>query len=189
MTQQAIVVAIDFSDITPYVMERTRQEALLRPDATVHLVHVLPAPVIAPAAGLVPNLATEMNETIERTRKELQKIGEATGLKGRLVGHVRIGSPVEELIGVAHDASADLIVVGASAKGLIERALLGSTANGLLRRAPCSVLIARPMLHDPEIEPPRPDQNDDVHKRHHPQGHTYSELPDGVDTGATSFRF
>jgi len=188
MTAQAIVVAIDFSDITPYVMERTKQEAALRPGATVHLVHVLPAPVIAPAAGLVPNLAAEMNEVIERTRKELQRVGEETGLKGRLIGHVRIGAPVDELAAVARDATADLIIVGASAKGLIERALLGSTAYGLLRRAPCSVLVARPPKHEPEIEPPRADQNDDIHKRHHPQAHTYSEMPDG-DAGSMTFRF
>lgn len=185
----AIVVAIDFSDITSCVMERTKQEALLRPDATVHLVHVLPAPVIAPAAGLVPNLASEMNETIERTRNELRKIGEGSGLEGRLVGHVRIGSPVDELVGVARDCAADLVIVGASAKGLIERALLGSTAYGLLRRAPCSVLVARPTVHEPEVEPRRPDQDDDVHKHHHPHAHTYSEMPEGFGQGSMMFRF
>jgi hypothetical protein len=51
------------------------------------------------------------------------------------------------------------------------------------------VLIVRPKAEQPHIEPPRPGQDPDLHKRHHPRGHTYSEGPASFGRGSMTFRF
>lgn len=56
---------------------------------------------------------------------------------------VETGNPWREIVRVAEETRADLIVVGAHASGGFGRLFLGSTANQVLRHAPCPVLIAR----------------------------------------------
>jgi nucleotide-binding universal stress UspA family protein len=59
---------------------------------------------------------------------------------------VEVGSAWRQIVRVAEDTQADLIVVGAHATGGFGRLFLGSTANQVLRHAPCPVLIAREAL-------------------------------------------
>jgi len=107
-----------------------------------------------------------------------------------IIGHVRIGGLVDEIVGLAEETGAELIVIGTGHHSHAMRMLLGSTTSALLRRAPCSVLFARPPAV-PEIEPPRPDQDADIHKRHHPRAHTYREHESAsahFGDGSMSFR-
>lgn len=60
---------------------------------------------------------------------------------------LRSGSPASEIIKVAEDLPADLIVVAAGARGLTSTILLGSTAQKLQHSAPCSVLVGRRAPH------------------------------------------
>ncbi|MDT9592787.1 universal stress protein [Nocardioides zeae] len=57
---------------------------------------------------------------------------------------VRSGSPANEIIKVAEQTSAGLVVVAAGGRGLSERVLLGSTAQRVQQYAPCPVLVVRP---------------------------------------------
>jgi nucleotide-binding universal stress UspA family protein len=52
-----------------------------------------------------------------------------------------IGSPVEEILEVAEQQHADLIVVGTGEPGFLERLLGGSVSQGIARRAHCDVLV------------------------------------------------
>jgi nucleotide-binding universal stress UspA family protein len=188
-----IVAAVDFSDVTQTVLDLAAREVKLRPGAELHLLHVIPPPVVAPAGALMPNLASDMTGALDRARQELQRVGRAAGLQGLdCVGHVRVGDAADEIKSLADELDAELIVVGASNKGLALRALLGSTSRALLNKSPCSVLIARPPPAPP-IEPRRADQDDDIHKRHHPRAHTYhhEESPAAhiAAPGSTTFRF
>ena len=54
----------------------------------------------------------------------------------------RIGDPADELIGLAGERSADLLVVG-NGKSALERLLLGSVSTKLVHHAPCDVLVVR----------------------------------------------
>ena len=69
------------------------------------------------------------------------------GLHARPFCHVtervETGSAWREIVRVAHETAADLIVVGAQATGGLGRLFLGSTASQVLRHAACPVLIAR----------------------------------------------
>jgi nucleotide-binding universal stress UspA family protein len=53
------------------------------------------------------------------------------------------GGASEQLARLAHDKAADLVVVGAVGRGLLERLLLGSTTEALVRAAQAPVWVAR----------------------------------------------
>jgi len=56
---------------------------------------------------------------------------------------VTVGSPHREIIRVAEERNADLVVLGAYSQGAIEHLLFGSTANHVVRQARCPVLTIR----------------------------------------------
>lgn len=53
------------------------------------------------------------------------------------------GNEVEQIVLVATEIGATLIVMGKSARTLDGEAMLGSTARGVIDRAPCSILVGR----------------------------------------------
>jgi nucleotide-binding universal stress UspA family protein len=57
--------------------------------------------------------------------------------------HAREGDPAEVIIDVAHEESADLIVVGARGLSGLQRFLLGSVSSKLSHHAPTSVMVVR----------------------------------------------
>jgi nucleotide-binding universal stress UspA family protein len=56
---------------------------------------------------------------------------------------LRSGVPHQEIVALARDERADLIVIGTHGRGGINRALLGSVADRVVRLAPCPVLTVR----------------------------------------------
>ncbi len=58
---------------------------------------------------------------------------------------IRSGSPAQEIVRAAEDATADLISMAAGSRGLTSTILLGSTASRVQHSAPCPVLICRPV--------------------------------------------
>jgi nucleotide-binding universal stress UspA family protein len=54
-----------------------------------------------------------------------------------------VGNPAVELVRIADEHSAGLIVVGSQGLSGIERFLLGSVSERVLRHAHCSVLIVK----------------------------------------------
>lgn len=83
---------------------------------------------------------------VESVREGLAQQARRTGLDslagfkpGQLVQ--KIGSPPREIVDLARQVKADLIVVGAEESGALHRILLGSTAAGVIRKAPCPVLV------------------------------------------------
>lgn len=65
----------------------------------------------------------------------------AAGIEARAA--VRVGVPHREIVDVATDERADLVVMGTHGRGGINRALLGSVADRVIRLAPCPVLTVR----------------------------------------------
>lgn len=55
----------------------------------------------------------------------------------------RLGSPAEEIIEIADEWDADLIVVGSHGRSALERLILGSVSQRVVTEAPCSVRVAR----------------------------------------------
>jgi nucleotide-binding universal stress UspA family protein len=92
---------------------------------------------------------------VEMTNREAQKKAsqEAEALADSLrsekggfridVEPVVVGNPAVELVRIADEHSAGLIVVGSHGLSGIERFLLGSVSERVLRHAHCSVLIVK----------------------------------------------
>ena len=56
---------------------------------------------------------------------------------------VRNGNPVDEILNVAEETDADLLVLGSHGTGMAKRFLLGSVSDRVLEYASCSVLIVK----------------------------------------------
>ena len=62
-----------------------------------------------------------------------------------IVTAVRRGQPSNEILAYAKEHEIDLICMGASGTGFSLDKLFGSTVDRVLRRAPCPVLVSRPL--------------------------------------------
>ena len=110
---------------------------------------------------------------IDDGRKFVDSVAKVAAEKfeGRLVAHLTVGEPGREILQLANDLEADMIVVGTHAKKAIERMLVGSVSVSVVKKAHCPVVVARPKDYAageernetreiaekvPEIEPPCP---------------------------------
>jgi nucleotide-binding universal stress UspA family protein len=66
----------------------------------------------------------------------------AEGVTAR--GVVRVGAPWSEIVNLAREEHADMIVMGTQGRTGLDRLLLGSVAERVIRQAPCPVLTVRP---------------------------------------------
>jgi nucleotide-binding universal stress UspA family protein len=112
-----------------------------RANAALSVLHVVePFPSYKYKLFLSNRLPVE--EIAAKLRPRLQALVEGPEFSGVTVEtDVRIGKPFVELIEVAREWPADLVVVGISPPG--EERFLGSTAERILRKTPASVLIAK----------------------------------------------
>jgi nucleotide-binding universal stress UspA family protein len=95
------------------------------------------APLVAPAID--PELEAERwQEIADEARRRL---GER-GLTAEIVSPV--GDAANEIVDVAEERDADLIVVGTHEPGFLDRLLARSVSQGVARRAHCDVLIVHP---------------------------------------------
>ena len=54
------------------------------------------------------------------------------------------GGVAEQILSVASDIGADLLIMGVHGRNAFDLAIFGSTTNDVVRQAPCPVLTARP---------------------------------------------
>jgi len=120
-----IVVPTDFSTCAEEAWALAQRVAQTCGSELV-LVHVLEAP---------PD--TEIGKTLEQWAAKARQ----RGLKARTV--VRTGTPHQEIVALATDERADLVVIGTHGRSGLNRALLGSVADRVVRLAPCPVLTVR----------------------------------------------
>ncbi len=66
------------------------------------------------------------------------------GIRFRLVDYVRGNSPAEDLMQVASEEDATLLVIGMRRRSAFGTLVLGSNAHDILLEAPCPVLAVRP---------------------------------------------
>lgn len=115
------------------------QDLARRLGASLHAVFAF-EPVNEHVERAVPGLIDAHDR---QAREEFEKFAASNGL-GWATAHVRRGTPAEEVLRVAHQVGADLIVVGRYGKGGLKVGRLGSVADRILRYAPVSVLVVTP---------------------------------------------
>ncbi len=208
---RAIVVGYDFSAPSDAALDRGLELALSQPGTQLHVLGVLDAAHGAdhwradgdsPLAGNAPDYdaARETHDEIKavvNARLEAHHSPEV-----QVLVHARLGHPVEEILALAEETGAEMIVVGTHGRSRIRRWLLGSVAERLVRHAECSVLIARDHSYPQDTseqftpEPPCPDcarerkaSNGRVwwckqHSGHHLQPHIYGVPHEDATVGS-----
>lgn len=116
----------------------------LEADATLHICHV----AITKDADFRRHL-DEVAKVIEKAHGQVQellakKLGTAENpLCSRVEVHIVAGEAAEQIIQLAVDVEADLIVLGTRERKGLARLFLGSVSTEVFRAAPCSALVAR----------------------------------------------
>ncbi len=147
----SIVVGLAFTDSDGPAFDQATRIAQRVPRSALHLVHVFHADLSEERSrDLIGHLRLYVNE----------KAAAAKGLRGMTVGiHLRAGQVVREIVQLAAEVQADLIVVGSQKGPHLKQWIMGSTAEKLVAGGPCSVLVAsprptQPEKHEPAIEAP-----------------------------------
>jgi nucleotide-binding universal stress UspA family protein len=104
-------------------------------------------------AGLTECKSALWGEAMERLRAVVPA---AAREDGAVVETVVLGTPWREILRVAGEEGADLLVLGAQGRGGLERVLFGSTAGHVVRQASCPVFLVRPRERDQAV-PTAPD--------------------------------
>lgn len=133
-----ILVATDNSEQNRPVLDRAR--ALLHEsDASLSLLQVLEHVPATVSSDIVPPEGMDKGVWVEfLARTRLSQLAEDNQLPNAEVVVVS-GSPKEEIVRVARDQKADLIVIGTRERHGLSR-LRPSTTDSVVHHAPCDVL-------------------------------------------------
>jgi len=138
-----IVCPVDFSDASAAAVEYALDLAA-DTKAEVRFVHVYQIPVYALPDGAVvggPELAARLGQQLQTELDALRKKYEGRGPK--LDTHLVEGVPHVEIVRIAKELPADMIVMGTHGRGGLSHLLLGSVAERVVRTAECPVLTVR----------------------------------------------
>jgi nucleotide-binding universal stress UspA family protein len=126
-------------------------------DAELHVVHV----------GVIPRFLESYPGTLgyerrlydqieEESRQRLRELSWRVKLAGGTVAgiHLRMGAVDLEIVALAKELQADLIVMGCRGHRGIRRAIEGSISDAVIRHASCPVLVVR--SHESAEAPERP---------------------------------
>jgi nucleotide-binding universal stress UspA family protein len=92
-------------------------------------------------AGFEDVLRENRREAKEMLEQQAKRIEESGGTVKET--HLREGRAYEEIVEVAEEIGAGLIVMGSRGHGRLRRALLGSVSDAVVRHAHCPVTIVR----------------------------------------------
>lgn len=137
-----VLMPTDFSEPSQEALAYARQVAG-RFQAELVLAHVTEKPFVDPNLAEVDTQAFEDNAR-QSAQQQLDKTVaalRAAGLPAR--GRLLSGVPWNEVVELARQEAADLIVAGTHGYTGLKHILLGSTAERILRHAPCPVVVVR----------------------------------------------
>jgi nucleotide-binding universal stress UspA family protein len=97
-------------------------------------------------SGYYPFFDAELEHELEQQARmrldtEVEKIRSAGGAVAE--AHLRRGAAAAEIVDLAEEIGAGLIVMGSRGLGGIRRALMGSVSDSVVRHAHCPVLVVR----------------------------------------------
>jgi nucleotide-binding universal stress UspA family protein len=199
-----VVVGIDFSEASDEALDEALTLSMAR-NAQLHVLY-LHDHFLVPEGGREAAEATLLRIEHHAVSR-MDELGRRTGKQLRfrkLYSHFRLGAAAEQIVQLASDLDADLVVVGTHGTSGLKRLVIGSVAERAMRLARCPVWIVRPKDHlglgkVPDIEPPCKDCLAkraetggatfwcDRHSEHHVRAHAYHYAGgEGSDRGASS---
>lgn len=140
-----IVVAVDFSNATPGVLEMAICLAKSF-GAGLQVFHVIEPEPSYTAYGFTPDEFPAMNAFQEEAkRRATTKLADLLTTVQMDVptatSQIAEGSPLHSLLDHVKQSGADFVVVGSHGHGVIASLLLGSVAEGLVRKATVPTLV------------------------------------------------
>jgi len=147
-----ILLATDGSEEAE-LASRTTADLAKSTDSELHILYVWEAanPYVdtVELAGDEPvsqRLDAELRRTFERRAREVldaetERVRAAGGTVAQ--AHLRMGKADREVVALAEEVGAGLVVTGSRGHGGIRRALMGSVSDSVVRHAHCPVLVVR----------------------------------------------
>lgn len=197
-----IIVGIDFSEASDLALDEALTLSVAR-QAELHVLHV-DEHFQAPEGGrqAAENMLSRIeHHALARMEEVKRQTGKSLSFR-KLYSHFRLGAAAEQIVQLASDLDADLVIVGTHGLSGLKRLLLGSVAERVVRLGRCPVWIVRPKDHAglgkvPEIEPPCKDCLAtraatggatfwcERHSEHHVRAHGYHYGAGGGDHGSS----
>ena len=144
-----IITFIDFSDVTPKLMEQTEQFAMAF-NSRVILLHVVPPP----STPLVMEMGfVAQDDVIEQDYKRLTALAKLltnSGINTR--AEQMVDADIASVVSFCDQWRPDFAIVGSHHRNVFQRLFLGSFGNDVLKTAPWPVLVV-PAPPTPESEP------------------------------------
>jgi nucleotide-binding universal stress UspA family protein len=140
-----IVCAADLTQGSQAVLD-TALSVAAESLARVTLLHVLDGlPALSVSGPFRPtvDLAEVQMRMADQAREQLIEAARPARDFCQVSERVETGKAWQEIIRVAEDIEADLIVMGSRSQAGLDRLFLGSTVNQVVRQAPCPVLVVR----------------------------------------------
>ena len=126
-------------------------------DSELHVVHVGVVPLfLLSDPGTLGYDGKLYDEIEEESRELLRKLSwQVKAAGGTVAGtHLRMGEVDLEIVALAKELGADLIIMGCRGHRGIRRAIEGSISDAVIRHAPCPVLVVR--SHESALDPKWP---------------------------------
>ena len=138
MPTKTILFPTDFSTASDAAL--VHAEALAKSSgASLLIVHVEEPPLAYGGGELYYGLPEPDSERIQKMLDDVRPRDPAVPFTHRLT----MGDPAGEIVRIAADERAEMIVLGTHGRTGMTRLLMGSVAEAIVRRAPCPVLVYR----------------------------------------------
>ena len=112
----------------------------------LHAVHVIAQLPRYAYPGITPEVYALVRQEQDRAGRELldEELKSARGGGAKVAeAHLRRGSAGDEVLDLAEEVGAGLIVLGSRGLGRVKRLVVGSVSDGVAHDAPCPVLVMR----------------------------------------------
>jgi universal stress protein A len=153
MPENTIVFPTDFSTASDAAL--VHAAALARQSGgRLLIVHVEEPPLAYGGGELYYGLPEPSSERILKMLEDVRPADPAVPFTHRLT----MGDPAAEIVRIAGDENAEMIVLGTHGRTGITRLLMGSVAEAIVRRAPCPVLVYRETAERLAARKPEPAQ-------------------------------
>jgi nucleotide-binding universal stress UspA family protein len=108
-------------------------------NARLLIVHVEEPPLAYGGGELYYGLPEPSSERILKMLEDVKPSDPSVPYTHRLT----MGDPAGEVVRIAEDENAEMIIIGTHGRTGMTRLLMGSVAEAIVRRAPCPVLVYR----------------------------------------------
>jgi nucleotide-binding universal stress UspA family protein len=140
-----VLVAIDFSPTSRRALRWALDHARHAP-CHLHTVHVVERRwKLTDLRADLDTLRAELVDVHDAAVAELSPLvdDDERARIGSLHEHVRLGDPAGEIVALAGELNADLVVVGSHGGEALRRFFTGTIANKVVRDAPCPVVVVK----------------------------------------------